>query len=859
MKIPIPAITEVISVGADRIQVRASQIAVIPLTIVNGKTRLLKPVIATSSPFEVSFNLHASHLPPVLELIQSLHRLRADKDGLQSFVTTTLSKSVTPFDLTALSSHREALLLPHAMKAVRVKKMLEINGLVQISKNCIYFQSFATFGFKKVKKFSLIGSPGAGAAVSTNLLKYKLKNSAVEFSFANGKNLLILFQSKNDRDTFLACLPPPSSDRSLPPLSAVTDMWRHSTIANFDYLMYLNFQAGRSVNDIGQYPIFPWVVANMTANTLDLTDPTMYRNLSIPIAAMNPARLAQYKERSLHMPLSERFLFGSFYSNPAFVLYFLIRKFPECHLRLHGGHFDHTARLFTALKAAWEAVADNGSATMELIPEFFSNWNSSDEWLANSPALTQIPDLSLPAWAASPSDFVLKMRCALESAETSRRLHEWIDLIFGVKSRGKQICFDSNNLFHPVCYLTDSEGDVQAYCRENDTTKEVVTLQSQEFGHVPKQLFVTERHPQRIIEKVKPERSTPEYYKSGNGTRDWRQEICDAYASANRDAVSANASKAKPDQASTVKQNSVPGSKSGAPIVLNRNADSAIGSFSLVDFIAGPSGTDIGVTTDGHVVSARNETKWKVSIGALTCVARLARPDTIVCGGEADGCIYKVSVVDGLILARRIHQSSVNCIACISDEICVSGSKDNTVAIWNPSTLQILSLLDGHCASVSAIGADSDHQHLLSGDASGVLMYWTTVGDSSSPIWSSSPSGCEIKTIKCLDRRAVVVDASGAMLVWDLTGSGSILWKHSPSIPAVAAFFPTPRDNSVVFTITANSDGTTVQSCKLSATNGQFQFTISSESTGLPPVKTVSSQQGAILTTSNELIVVNPK
>ena len=40
-------------------------------------------------------------------------------------------------------------------------------------------------------------------------------------------------------------------------------------------------------------------------------------------------------------------------------------------------------------------------------------------------------DVLLPPWAESASDFVFKCRAALESEHVSKRLHSWIDLIFG--------------------------------------------------------------------------------------------------------------------------------------------------------------------------------------------------------------------------------------------------------------------------------------------------------------------------------------------------------------------------------------------------------------------------------------------
>ena len=33
-------------------------------------------------------------------------------------------------------------------------------------------------------------------------------------------------------------------------------------ISNFEYLMCLNTLAGRSYNDLMQYPVFPWIVAD---------------------------------------------------------------------------------------------------------------------------------------------------------------------------------------------------------------------------------------------------------------------------------------------------------------------------------------------------------------------------------------------------------------------------------------------------------------------------------------------------------------------------------------------------------------------------------------------------------------------
>lgn len=40
------------------------------------------------------------------------------------------------------------------------------------------------------------------------------------------------------------------------------------------------FYVGRSYNDLNQYLIFPWVLSNFTSDTIDLSEPSNYRDLS---------------------------------------------------------------------------------------------------------------------------------------------------------------------------------------------------------------------------------------------------------------------------------------------------------------------------------------------------------------------------------------------------------------------------------------------------------------------------------------------------------------------------------------------------------------------------------------------------
>lgn len=68
----------------------------------------------------------------------------------------------------------------------------------------------------------------------------------------------------------------------------------------------------------------------------------------------------------------------------------------------------------------------------------------------------RVCDIVLPAWAHNdPREFIRINRAALESRYVSEHLHEWIDLIFGCKQKGR-LAEEAQNLFIHITY----EGEV---------------------------------------------------------------------------------------------------------------------------------------------------------------------------------------------------------------------------------------------------------------------------------------------------------------------------------------------------------------------------------------------------------------
>ena len=123
----------------------------------------------------------------------------------------------------------------------------------------------------------------------------------------------------------------------------------------------------------------------------------------------------------------------------------------------------------------------------ELIPELFyqpdclRNVNQLD--LGTKQDHTKLADVVLPPWAASPEEFVRINREALESDYVSAHLHEWIDLIFGYKQRGRP-AHDAQNVFFYLTYA----GSVDIDAIDNPALRKATEDQIANFGQTPIQV-----------------------------------------------------------------------------------------------------------------------------------------------------------------------------------------------------------------------------------------------------------------------------------------------------------------------------------------------------------------------------------
>ncbi|KAJ4298638.1 beige protein-like 1 [Collariella sp. IMI 366227] len=278
--------------------------------------------------------------------------------------------------------------------------------------------------------------------------------------------------------------------------------WQRGEISNFHYLMLVNTMAGRTFNDLTQYPVFPWVLADYTSEELDLNNPATFRDLSKPMGAQNPSRGADFAMRykSLAEIGEQPFHYGTHYSSAMIVSSYLIRlpPFVQSFILLQGGTFDHPDRLFFSIEGAWTSSSrDNGSDVRELIPEFFylpdflTNINGYNFGVRQGGG-GSVDNVILPPWAkGDPKIFIAKHREALESPYVSQRLHRWIDLVFGYKQRG-EVAVENLNVFHPLSYKGARDLDNITDPQERVIATGII----HNFGQTPHQIF-TKPHPSR--------------------------------------------------------------------------------------------------------------------------------------------------------------------------------------------------------------------------------------------------------------------------------------------------------------------------------------------------------------------------
>ena len=161
--------------------------------------------------------------------------------------------------------------------------------------------------------------------------KYCFRNNALEIFTNRHKSYYFKFEDKSKRDIFLdniinlanklsisnrqAFKPIKGIDEYNKPttigyykddedikqyssISNITELWNNSKISTLEYLMWINIYGNRSYQDIGQYPVFPWLLVNYESNNFEelLSKSQNIRDFRLPMGMISTTEKGKYRQ-----------------------------------------------------------------------------------------------------------------------------------------------------------------------------------------------------------------------------------------------------------------------------------------------------------------------------------------------------------------------------------------------------------------------------------------------------------------------------------------------------------------------------------------------------------------------------------
>ncbi|XP_074919504.1 protein FAN [Chelonoidis abingdonii] len=589
--------------------------------------------------------------------------------------------------------------------------------------------------------------------------------------------------------------------------------WQRGHISNYQYLLHLNNLADRSCNDLSQYPVFPWIIADYSSSELDLTKPETFRDLSKPVGALNKERLERLLTRYREMP-EPKFMYGSHYSSPGYVLFYLVRVAPEYMLCLQNGKFDHADRTFNSIAETWKNCLDGATDFKEV-----SSQKLLEVTLPDCSVLFSISKI-LNFFLIDPDDFLQKSQNALESQYVSEHLHEWIDLIFGYKQKGRE-AIAAHNVFHPLTY----EGGVDLNSIMDPNEKVALLTQILEFGQTPKQLFTTP-HPRRIIPKFKSLRTSSHNVSIDESPVSPSEESFEDLTEESITLAWNNIAKLKLDEQHKIHKEEITGiavSCNGSS-VFTTSQDSTLKMFSKeskmlqrsVSFsnmalssclILPGDATVISSSWDNHIYfySVAFGRRQDTLMGHDDAVSKICWHDNRLYSASWDSTVKVWHCVPAEVLGTKRHQFellaelehdvSVNTINLnAANAMLVSGTKEGTISIWDVTTATMLHQLSCHSGTVYAAAFSPDSRHLLSTGEDGCFkVIDVQTGMLISSMASEQPQRC----FKWDGHSVLSGSQSGELLVWDLF-AGKVIERIKGHTGAVTCMWMNEQCSSII-------------------------------------------------------------
>ncbi|KAM8967194.1 neurobeachin-like protein 2 [Pelodytes ibericus] len=641
-------------------------------------------------------------------------------------------------------SQREKLMITEDCELITI--MAVIPGRLEVTTHHVYFYDLSNEKEETDEGIGYDFKRPLSQLREVHLRRYNLRRSALEFFFIDQSNYFVNFKKKVRNKVYSRILGlHPAGDlyRSRSPqdllqASGLTQKWVFREISNFEYLMQLNTIAGRTYNDLSQYPVFPWILRDYVSDSLDLTNPEVFRDLSKPIGVVNERHAREVKEKyeSFEDPTGtvDKFHYGTHYSNAAGVMHYMIRMepFTTLHIQLQSGRFDCSDRQFHSIPAAWQARMENPVDVKELIPEFFyfpeflENTNGFDLGCLQM-SNGKVADVVLPRWASSREDFIYKHRKALESEHVSAHLHEWIDLIFGCKQRG-EAAVEALNVFYYCTY----EGVVDLDAIADETERKALEGIISNFGQTPCQLL-KDAHPPRLSAESAVRRLSRLETHSLNVFENLT-ELKSFFAEGMMEGVPLVLTVVPKNQAhSFITQ--------GSPDVLvTVSANGLLGTHGWLSYDRNISNY-FTFTKDPAISSVKTQ---RLVSGPFALGAELSSKTLVVShdakllfsGGHWDNSLRVTSLSKGKVIGHFTRHIDV--VTCLALDLCgiylISGSRDTTCMVWQVLQQGGLSwnlsqkpvqVLYGHDDEVTSVAISTELDMAVSGSRDGTIVVHT--------------------------------------------------------------------------------------------------------------------------------------
>ncbi|XP_040213180.1 neurobeachin-like protein 1 isoform X2 [Rana temporaria] len=672
----------------------------------------------------------------LLEVVKQVKVSDVEDDGLElpeEDNTATVSEKEE-------QSQKEKTVLSEECELITIMDV--ISGRLEVTTQHIYFYDGST---EKEEGVGYDFKWLLSQIREIHLRRYNLRRSALEIFLIDQTNYFLNFKKevRNKVYSRILSLRLPNiygtrSPQELLKASGLTQKWVNREISNFDYLIQVNTIAGRTYNDLAQYPVFPWVLQDYTSEELDLNNPAVFRDLSKPIGVVNKKNAASVQEKyeNFEDPSGkiDSFHYGTHYSNAAGVMHYLIRvePFTTLHIQLQSGRFDCADRQFHSIPGTWQALVDNPNDVKELIPEFFyfpeflENKNGFDLGKLQI-SKERVDEVILPKWAKSPEDFIHKHRKALESEYVSAHLHEWIDLIFGYKQRGPA-AVEALNVFYYCSY----EGAVDLDAIADEKERKAIEGMINNFGQTPCQLL-KEPHPPRLSAEEVLMRQTKLDNAPLNLFQNLTEMKCFFIKGISDDIPVVKAIVPKNQMRSFITQGS-----SETLVTINLNLiigthgwlpydksisnyftftkDQTVTNQKTQRFVTGPFAPGLEVTSKLFVVSHDGKVLFS--------------------GGHWDNSIRVTSLTKGKVIGQHIRHMDI--VTCLATDYCgihlISGSRDTTCMIWQISQQGAVSgdlsgkplqILYGHTNEISSVAISTELDIAVSGARNGIVIIHT--------------------------------------------------------------------------------------------------------------------------------------